>query len=411
MAVGGAGEDELDGLELLLREGRLVGGEVAEEPGIVLPGRALPAGPLVGLLREGVRIHVGQAQVAHVGDPAFERDDVGLPLRLPQRRAAPVGDRVEAPGVHAAHGVVDPGRGPALAEAAQEVPGEEGDAAVAAPLARGEDGRRGALAEEAVPPGGGRRHLRLDHVGPQGQEEVAVGVDEPPPAVPLLHAEEAVRVRLRGGEATVATEAEVAGREGALLVPPRLLQVVGGAGLPGPRAVRVLAELVEHGKAVQDRVAGRGLLEADGAHLQRGRADRVLHLEADRLHVRERHEGAPQGEEVAGPRAVADRGHVVPGGRGLRQHRHGDRGAQPHAGVGVEDDAARTFLPGSAAARVDLQVDPLGRRRPHLQDERLVARRSRAGSRPDVDDGDPRLASRLRGIERDRRRQRRQEDG
>jgi hypothetical protein len=169
--------------------------------------------------------------------------------------------------------------------------------------------------------------------------------------------------------------------------------------------VHVLPELVHEGHPVQHGVP-RGLpLEADGADLQRGGADRLLHLEADRLDSGERHERTPQPEEVAHPRAVADGRHVVPGRRGLGQQRHRDGGAEPDPGVRVEEDPAEALSPGGAAPEVDLEVDPLRRRGAHLEDERLVSRPVAREALRDVGQRDPRLARRKRRVEADRRRQ------
>ena len=229
-----------------------------------------------------------------------------------------------------------------------------------------------------------------------------VGVDEPPPAVLLLDAEEARGLRLRIGEPPVAAEAGVERSEGALLVPPRASQVLHGAGLPGPRVEHGLPELVHEGQAVEHGVAGGLSLEADGAHLQRRGADRLLHLEPDRLDVGQRHERAPQPQEVPESRAVPHRGHVVPGGGSLRQQRHGDRGAEPGTGVRVEQHTAESLLPGAAIPGMDTDVDPLRRRRPHLQNERLVAREVAREVGRDVGKGDSRPARRLGRVERDR---------
>ena len=149
-------------------------------------------------------------------------------------------------------------------------------------------------------------------------------------------------------------------------------QVLDGPGFPRPRVMHVLPHLVHEGQAVEDGVARRGLLQPDRPYLQRRGADGLLHLEPDRLDVVEWHEGTPEPEEVAHPRAVADGRHVVSGGRRLRQHRYGNGGAEPDARVRMEEEAAEPLCPG--ASREDLQVDALGRRRPHLQDERLVSR-------------------------------------
>ena len=236
-----------------------------------------------------------------------------------------------------------------------------------------------------------RRH----DVAPGREEQVPVRVHEPPPPVALLHPEEARGPGLRGLVAAVGAVAEVAGGQGLFFGLPRGLQLLEGGGPHRSRLARVLAQGVDHGQALQYLVAGGLSGERQGADLQGGRAHRVLDLEADGLHRGQGDERPPEAEVVAGPRPVPHRRHVVPRLRRRRQHLHRDRGPDPDVGVGEEQD------PAGPVGGVDAEVDPLGRRRPDLEDQRLVPGPVPRQLPGQVGQGQPVLGLALRGIERE----------
>ena len=300
---------------------------------------------------------------------------------------------------------------PVVAEAAREVPGEERQRRGRRRAPR--DGPRLARrprAEERLAAGGRRHHLRPDHVGAEREEQVAVRD---------RRTTTGRRSSRRGKSPWPSPSSRRSRRSGRSRTSPGAQRAVllraRRAAAPRPSAPSRASRRGWHwpssstsGQAVEHRVGGRRLLDGGRARTsRRRRADRVLHLEADGLDVGQRHERSPQAEEIAGAGPVADRRHVVAGGRRLADSSVTGIAARSHdAGVRVEEQAARPLGSRRAAAREDAEVDPLRRGGAHLQHERLVAGPVAREVGRDVGEREARLARLARRVERDRQRER-----
>ncbi len=129
----------------------------------------------------------------------------------------------------------------------------------------------------------------------------------------------------------------------------------------------------------------------------------MLHLEGDGLTSRQRDEGAPEAEEVARcasgcpppPCRVPSLAAPPAGPPGSRRGstRSGTDGRGPGCGAALPSP--------DPLLGVDLQVHPLGRRRPKLDDQGLVPRPV-GGETGNVAQGDPGLRALLGRVERDR---------
>src|SRR5262249_8750418 len=157
---------------------------------------------------------------------------------------APVSDGVEAPGCHAANGEVDPLVAPIRAEAAQQVPRVERSATTSTrPRLRAV--RRRQRREQFL----ASLHRRADRCSDAFRtdrvEQVTIGIDEPPAAIDLFHAEEAGGLAGLGAlEAAVLAEAEIALSERCFLRSPSRLELLQVRRLARPLVVNPLAELV-----------------------------------------------------------------------------------------------------------------------------------------------------------------------
>jgi hypothetical protein len=115
-----------------------------------------------------------------------------------------------------------------------------------------------------------------------------VRTNEPPTAIPLLDAEKAGGLRGRVAKAAVRTAIGRHRLQSGFLGGPGHFQFVERVGLAGPFGACVLAELVNQGLAIEHGIARIGLGQGDGANLERGRADGLIHRDGDPAHVGER---------------------------------------------------------------------------------------------------------------------------
>ena len=231
---------------------------------------------------------------------------------------------------------------------------------------------------------------------------MTVGVDEPPPAVRLLHAEEARRLRLRVGESPVAAQPRVGGSQRSILV--------AATRRAGPRrsAPCRATSRARTGRA-RPRGAGRRARRRRGTFSRGGwsappasgsRSASPSRTRSPRRPSAARTDPtAPGSTRPASGCPTAAMSFPVAGGWASSDTGIAARSQTP--GYGWKSTRLKRSFP-SPPPREDPEVDPLRRRRPHLQDEGLVSRPVAREVGRDVGEGDPRPARRLGRVERDR---------
>ena len=125
-----------------------------------------------------------------------------------------------------------------------------------------------------------------------------------------------------------------------------------------------LAKFIDHGQFLEELRAGIFLGEADGADLENGVIEGVIHHERQGQHVVDGAEGAPNREPVGVPGAIGRGCEVEAGLVAPLEDLEWNRCPKPHVlSEGLESDAA------DAGLILDDQVKALGRRGSNLHDE------------------------------------------
>lgn len=145
---------------------------------------------------------------------------------------------------------------------------------------------------------------------------------------------------------------------------PILFELIEALDLSGPIGVDPLAELVDDGQFLQNLRAGVVFGEPDGADLEHGVLERVVHHERQRLHVADGTEGTPDRDPKRMPGAVGGGRQVETGLVASPEKLERDRRPQPHIlAERLESEAPDTGL------ILDDQVETLRRGGPHLHHE------------------------------------------